>query len=308
LKPFIPRALQVNLRRVLVHYKLMFNKDKWPIDFQAAKKPVNWPGWPKSRSFALVLTHDVESYKGMLNCDQLIRLEMDLGFRSSYNFVPEKYVVSEALRKFLKKNGFEVGVHGLSHDGKLLASKSMFLQRSVKINQYLKEWKAVGFRAPAMHHNLEWFNNLDIAYDLSTFDTDPFEPQSDSVGTIFPFIPNINSKRMKYVEMPYTLPQDFTLFILLKEKNINIWKKKLDWIAHNGGMALVNTHPDYMNFGRNHCKNEEYTVKLYDNFLLYCKSNYGGQYWHSTPMEVARYYNNYAQKGYVIENRELCFN
>ena len=38
------------------------------------------------------------------------------------------------------------------------------------------------------------------------------------------------------------------LFILMKEKNINIWKQKLDWIAEHGVMALMNTHPDYMNF------------------------------------------------------------
>ena len=28
---------------------------------------------------------------------------------------------------------------------------------------------------------------LNIAYDASTFDTDPFEPQPDGVNTIFPF-------------------------------------------------------------------------------------------------------------------------
>ena len=52
-----------------------------------------------------------------------------------------------------------------------------------------------------------------------------------------------------YVELPYTLPQDFLLFILLQEKNIDTWKKKLDWIVDHGGMALFIAHPDYMNFG-----------------------------------------------------------
>ena len=61
-------------------------------------------------------------------------------------------------------------------------------QRASIINAYLKEWGAVGFRSPAMHHNLEWLQDLDIEYDASTFDTDPFEPQPDGVGTIFPFL------------------------------------------------------------------------------------------------------------------------
>ena len=34
----------------------------------------------------------------------------------------------------------------------------------------------------------------------------------------------------------------------MKEQNIEIWKNKLNWITEKGGMVLVNTHPDYMNF------------------------------------------------------------
>jgi hypothetical protein len=48
--------------------------------------------------------------------------------------------------------------------------------------------------------------------------------------------------------LPYTLVQDFNLFKILREPNIDIWKRKLDWIAERGGMALINTHPDYMGF------------------------------------------------------------
>jgi hypothetical protein len=50
------------------------------------------------------------------------------------------------------------------------------------------------------------------------------------------------------VELPYTLPQDFLLFVLMQEKNIDIWKKKLDWIADQGGMALFIAHPGYMQY------------------------------------------------------------
>jgi hypothetical protein len=46
-----------------------------------------------------------------------------------------------------------------------------------------------------------------------------------------------------YVELPYPLPQDFTLFTVMREKDIDIWKKKLDWIVEKGGMALLITHP-----------------------------------------------------------------
>ena len=38
------------------------------------------------------------------------------------------------------------------------------------------------------------------------------------------------------------------LVILLQEKNIDIWKQQLDWISEHSGMALLNTHPDYIDF------------------------------------------------------------
>jgi peptidoglycan/xylan/chitin deacetylase (PgdA/CDA1 family) len=167
----------------------------------------------------------------------------------------------------LCQNGFEIGLHGLRHDGKLYQSRTLFQERAKIINEYLREWDCVGFRSPSMHHNLEWIHDLNILYDSSTFDTDPFEPQPSGVGTIFPFHVRHDKANKGYIELPYTIPQDFTLFVLMKEPGIHIWKRKLDWIAEKGGMALINTHPDYMNFKRNKMTIEEYPVRHYSNFL-----------------------------------------
>jgi hypothetical protein len=93
-----------------------------------------------------------------------------------------------------------------------------------------------------------------------------------------------------FVELPYTLPQDFTLFILMKETSIDIWKEKLDWIAKNGGMALLNTHPDYMNFDGSKLVIGEYPAQQYADFLTYVKTNYDGQYWHVLPKDMARFW------------------
>ncbi len=141
-----------------------------------------------------------------------------------------------------------------------------------------------------MHHNLEWIHDLNIEYDASTFDTDPFEPQPDGVATIFPFLVRGNSDQRAYVELPYTLPQDFTLFVLMKEKDIEIWKRKLDWIVTCGGMALLNTHPDYMNFDGKKGGMDEYPVGHYVEFLEYIKRKYEGIYWHILPREIARFW------------------
>jgi hypothetical protein len=64
----------------------------------------------------------------------------------------------------------------------------------------------------------------------------------------------------------------------------------LDWIAEKGGMALVVTHPDYMNFDGNKLRLEEFPVDYYSEFLNYIKTEYDGQYWQALPKEIARFY------------------
>ena len=82
--------------------------------------------------------------------------------------------------------------------------------------------------------DLDWMPDLNITYSGSTFDTDPFEPKPDGVGTIYPFPVRGNATQNGFIELPYTLPQDFTLYVLMREKDTVLWKRKLDWIAKKG--------------------------------------------------------------------------
>ena len=290
LKPLIPRSAQISLRRAVIKRQRAKYNSEWPILPSSAKLPTNWLGWPENKRFAVVLTHDVETAIGQDRCKSLQNIEQERGFVSSYNFVPERYPDRPELRSFLTNKGYEVGVHGLNHDGKLYASLQEFKQRAKHINAYLKQWNARGFRSPAMHHNLNWLRSLEIEYDASTFDTDPFEPQPDGVGTIFPFLVPPDAGHPGYVELPYTLAQDFTLFVLMEERTIDIWKNKVDWIVEKGGMVLVNTHPDYMAFDDNSANLEEYPVHYYADLLNYIREKYEGQYWHALPRDVADFW------------------
>lgn len=289
MKFLIPRSLQIWMRRQLILRKRASCADIWPIDKSAGDPPAGWTGWPDGKRFALVLTHDVDKAKGGNNCYQLAEIEECLGFRSSFNFVSKDYKVPAALRQHLTDRGFEIGVHGLHHNGNPFRSESYFKLQAIEINRYLKDWGAVGFRSPSMYHDLEMLHHLDIEYDASTFDTDPFEPQPDSMGTIFPFWVPDRDRQKGYVELPYTLPQDFLLFVLMQEKNVDVWKKKLAWIVAHGGMALFITHPDYMNFDK-HPSFEEYPARWYMEFLDYIRSQYKDQYWHILPREMARWW------------------
>jgi hypothetical protein len=298
-KPLVPRASQIALRRLRAQHQMKKYSDIWPIDQRAATLPPGWPGWPDGKKFALVLQHDVDTQKGHDKCRQLMNLEDSIGVRSCFYIVPERYAVSMELLDEIKRRRFGLGVHGLKHDGKLFFTYKSFREKAEQVNQYLHKWNARGFSAPSMISRLEWMHHLDIDSSTSTFDTDPFEPQPVAVHTIFPFIVNQESCKKSFVELPYSLPQDFTLFIILQEKTIDIWKKKLDWVAAHGGMALVNTHPDYMNFQKSRaCGREEYPVHFYLDFIEYIKNTYAGRFWNAIPEEIAAYVkSNHASPG-----------
>ena len=288
-KPYIPRRVQIHLRRTQVRYKRRISAASWPLCPAAAARPDNWFGWPEQRPMALVLTHDVEGQRGLARVEATMRLEQSYGFRSSFNFVPERSAPSPRLLELLRREGFEVGVHGLRHDGRLLQSHALFEQRATQINHYLDDWQAVGFRAPSMHSHLPWFHALQIEYDLSTFCNDPFEPLASAASTIFPFWVANPEQTGGYVELPYTLTQDHTLFVLLQEQDTTIWQRQIDWVAAAGGMILVNTHPDYMDFEGHSSTIDEYPIDRYAALLDYLKAHYADRCWHALPTTVAQY-------------------
>jgi glycosyltransferase involved in cell wall biosynthesis len=309
LKPYLPWSLRMALRRVSAKAKRKSSRDVWPIKESAGRPPAGWSGWPGGKKFALVLTHDVESQRGLDKCRALAEFEKREGFRSSFNFIPEgPYEAPDDLRAELTKDGFEIGVHDLAHDGRLFGSHDAFKAKALRINHYLHKWHAKGFRSGFMLRNLDWIHRLDLRYDLSTFDTDPFEFQPNGVDTIFPFwigTPNASPAAHilgnpgvgvtafpfgGYVELPYTLAQDSTLFLVLQETTPALWLEKLDWIAAKGGMALVNVHPDYINFSEGPNHKTEYRLEMYAELLRYISRKYAGEFWHPLPSQLAEWH------------------
>ena len=227
--------------------------------------------YPGRYRTAIILTHDVESQKGYDFIPRVIALEQLYGFRGSWNLVPRKYQLRPEITDLIIASGNEIGIHGYNHDGTLYYSEQRFVKRAVYINQALKRYGAVGFRSPQVHRNLRWLQHLDILYDASCFDYDPYQPFPGGTGSIWPFMAG------KFVELPYTVPQDHVLFYTIKKQDISIWKEKVRWLAANHGMVLTLTHPDYLQ--------EKAHLRLYEEFLAYLKEIPDA--WHCLPREMA---------------------
>jgi glycosyltransferase involved in cell wall biosynthesis len=324
LKPYLPWGFRMALRRIVARRKLKDCQGIWPINEAAGNPPAGWPGWPEGKKFAVLLTHDVEGPEGVAKCRRLMQLEKELGFHSAFNFIPEgDYAVSRELREELSQNGFEIGVHDLHHDGKLFQTRQDFSKNAREINHYLKEWGAAGFRSGFMLREMDWLQDLNIQYDASTFDTDPFEPQPDGTGTIFPFwVPRPRSEMRDpksvqpsafslqpsargYIELPYTLAQDSTLFLVMRDRTPAIWLQKLDWIAGRGGMALVNVHPDYLRFPDEPASPRTYPVALYVELLKHVRKRHAGMYWQPLPREAAAFCSGFRPKKTAVSSRRI---
>lgn len=251
----LPRKAQIWLRRRYASRQARTPFPSWPIetalhDFfdliaaimtDVAGEPLpRIAAWPDGHTWALVLTHDVETADGLARVDPIVELERELGLRSSWNFVPRRYEVDDTRVRELIDAGCEVGVHGLYHDGRDLESRERLRERLPGMRAAAERWNAVGFRSPATHRRWELMPMLGFDYDSSYPDTDPFEPQGGGCCTWLPFFDQ------EMVELPMTMPQDHTLFVILRNRDETAWVEKADFLRARGGMALIDTHPDYL--------------------------------------------------------------
>jgi hypothetical protein len=252
-RPALPRSVQLALRRQFTRVQAASTFPGWPIedslhDFYGwlfaliadlAGEPVPFLGlWPDGRSWALVLTHDVETADGCRDMNLLRAPERERGYRSSWNFVGARYQVDDETVRSLQDDGCEIGVHGLRHDGRDLAARFID-ERLPAMWEHASRWGAVGFRSPATHRGWDLMPRLGFDYDSSYTDTDPYEPQPGGCCTYLPYVNH------DLVELPITLPQDHTLFTILQHADADLWLRKAGHIRDRGGMVLVLTHPDY---------------------------------------------------------------
>jgi len=257
LRPFLP----VNARKHLQKLRLR-NWDqrpfpRWPVDFSAdnihrqllvlslratdAKRiPFIW-FWPDGRSACAMMSHDVETKTGRDFCPALMDLDDSRGIKGSFTVIPEeRYEVPASYIDSIHARGHEVAVHDLNHDGHLYDNRPQFLTRVTKINDYGRKFSAQGFRAAVLYRNQDWFDQFQFAYDMSVPNVAHLDPQRGGCCTVMPyFIGDL-------LEIPVTGIQDYSLFNILNDYSIEIWKRQTALILARHGLMSFIIHPDYI--------------------------------------------------------------
>lgn len=208
--------------------------------------------WKKGRRFAMAVTHDVESEKGLnKGAPALIEIEQSLGIKSTWNLPSERYPISSESLALIKKSG-EIGAHDTKHDGRLVLlnfrSKIKRLQDCKDRLERLTNMPVSGFRAPLLQHSPELADaeaKAGFAYDSSCPSWEILSPTSlrpHGAGTVFPF------EVSGILEIPVSLPQDHQLIRVAGQspsEAVDLLLRYARWIKSVGGPCVFLIHPDY---------------------------------------------------------------
>ena len=134
----------------------------------------------------------------------------------------------------------EINVHGLNHDGNMFSDRKTFLKQAKLIRQYVQDFGAKGFRSACMYRNVDWIEELGVLYDMSVPNVAHLEPQRGGCCTVFPYFIG------RVVELPLTTVQDYSLFHILGDYSIDLWKKQIQLILEKHGLISFIVHPDYL--------------------------------------------------------------
>jgi hypothetical protein len=264
---------------------LVFAMKSWNVD----RVPFVW-FWPDGARSCAIMTHDVETTAGLRFCPQLMDLNDSFGIKASFQIVPEeRYEVPSSLLENIRKRGFEVNVHDLNHDGGLFSDRLEFLRRAELINRYGQQFGSEGFRSAILYHNADWYDALKFSYDMSIPNVAHLDPQPGGCCTVLPFFIG------KILELPVTATQDYSLFNILHDYSIRLWKEQISLIQEDYGLISFIVHPDYIISG---CARRIYVELL--SYLASLRSN--GSMWMALPRDVATWWRSRNEMNLVKTN------
>lgn len=306
IRPLLPVGVRKHLQKIHLRDWDKRPFPHWPVDCSvdnlverllllslresgASRIPFVW-FWPDGKSACALMTHDVEETAGRDFCSTLMDIDEAYGIRASFQVIPEeRYEVTPAFLQSLRSRGFEVVVHDLNHDGHLYDNREQFLDRVGKINTWSREFGAEGFRAGVLYRRQAWFDAFQCSYDMSVPNVAHLDPQRGGCCTLMPYFIG------DMVEIPVTTIQDYSLFHILNDYSIDIWKRQTSAILARHGLMSFIIHPDYLNGARQ----LEVFEALLDHLRDLCVHQ---NVWNPLPKEVNEWWRQRAQMKVVERN------
>lgn len=289
-RPVLPVAVRKHLQQMYLRGWDKVPFPTWPVDrtvekiieqlFVFAMKsrnldrvPFIW-FWPDGAPSCTIMTHDVETSSGANFCPQLMDLNDAFGIKASFQIVPEeRYPVPQVMLDNIRNRGFEVNVHDLNHDGRLFSERAEFLRRAERINRYAQQFSALGFRSAVLYRNVDWYDSLNFSYDMSIPNVGHLDPQRGGCCTVLPFFIG------RMLELPVTVTQDYSLFHILNDYSIRLWKQQISMIREKHGLISFIIHPDYII--------AQAARRVYAELLEYLSQlRSSGETWIALPREV----------------------
>ncbi|HPQ19346.1 MAG TPA: polysaccharide deacetylase family protein [bacterium] len=197
----------------------------------------------KKVSGVIAITHDLDSKECYDFLPKILKLEKKYGIISSTNFLTNwGYKVDKQLLEDMTKDGFEVGLHGWTHDVTLGFKNSKKPMRE-HIKKALEElnFKVKGYRAPAFAVSSDLIEVLDefgIRYDSSLKLIDHISSFSECCYPYKYYNTNV-------WEIPLTIQDDrvFRDKKLNAEEGLGIVKEICERVIKNNGVVVINLHP-----------------------------------------------------------------
>ena len=294
LRPLLGVAVRKHLQRAFLRNWRRTPFPNWPVDTTVEqifeklmlfclkrhgieRVPFVW-FWPDGHQSCVLMTHDVETSMGQAFVPHLMDLDEAYGIRASFQIVPEgRYEVCDSFLTSIRTRGFEVGVHDFNHDGRLFSSRETFERRVIDINRYGEAFQAEGFRSAVLYRQQDWFEALNFVYDMSVPTTGHLEAQPGGCCSVMPYFNG------RLVELPVTTTQDYSLFHVLGDYSIDLWKRQIAAISERHGMVSFIVHPDYVT--------EPRPRSTYENLLSYlCEMKSKSRSWFALPGQVAKWW------------------
>ena len=200
--------------------------------------PIDWRG----NQAVVCLSHDLDCVEDYEFSREVYDLNRKYNIRSTFNFLTHwGYQPESAWLKELDSNGFEIGLHGYTHDIAIGIRPAQRIIKELSLALEKLNFSVKGYRAPAFAVTprlLKSLKELGIKYDSSMKTVSCY---GQAVETFYPYrYPGIG-----IWEIPLTIQDDrvFRDLYLSDEEGLGVIKELAQRVVNIGGVMVINNHP-----------------------------------------------------------------